>query len=100
MASTRDANSAGVLHEYLYWESGLYDHRRRAGAALSPLWRDIDLQKKIWKFQAGFHEHTGVSLQAHIPNNPQGGDTRVSQDTAQSCDCQRAAPPSAACLSA
>src|SRR5262249_49097885 len=62
--------------------------------------QDIDLQKMNWKFQAGFHEHTGVSLQAHLPNNPRGGDTRVPQDTAQSCDCQRAAPPSAARLSA
>ena len=47
------------------------------------------------KFQAGFHEHTGVSLHAPMPNNPRGGDTRVPQDTAQSCDCQRAAQPSA-----
>ena len=26
----------------------------------------IDLQKMNWKFQAGFHEHTGVSLHALI----------------------------------
>jgi hypothetical protein len=30
-----------------------------------------------WKFKAGFHEHTGVSLQAHLPNNSRGGYTRV-----------------------
>jgi hypothetical protein len=30
-----------------------------------------------WKFRTGFHEHTGVSLTAHIPNNPTGGYTRV-----------------------
>src|SRR5262249_15705553 len=53
----------------------------------------IDLQKMNWKFKAGFHEHTGVSLQARLPNTPRGGVTRVPQDTAQSCDCQR--PPQA-----
>src|SRR5262250_3976052 len=60
----------------------------------------IDLQKMNWKFQAGFHEHTGVSLQAHVPNNPRGGDTRVPQDTAQSYDCQRPSQSSPARLSA
>jgi hypothetical protein len=30
-----------------------------------------------WKFRTGFHEHTGVSLKEHVPNNPRGGYTRV-----------------------
>ena len=60
----------------------------------------IDLQKMNWKFKAGFHEHTGVSLTVHVPNNPRGGHTRVHQDTAQSRHRQRSAPPSATCLSA
>jgi hypothetical protein len=33
----------------------------------------IDLQKMNWKFRTGFHEHTGVSLKEHLPNNPIGG---------------------------
>src|SRR4030095_16910891 len=60
----------------------------------------IDLQKMNWEFRTGFHEHTGVSLTAPIPNNPIGGYTRVPQDTAQSRHRQRAAQPSAGRLSA
>src|SRR5712692_9424480 len=60
----------------------------------------IDLQKMNWKFRAGFHEHTGVSLKEHLPNNPIGGYTRVHQDTAQSRHRQRPPQPSAARLSA
>ena len=60
----------------------------------------IELQKMNGKFKAGFHEHTGVSLQAHMPNNPRGGYTRVRQDTAQSYDCQRPPQSSSARLSA
>ena len=37
----------------------------------------IDLQKMNRKFRTGFHEHTGVSLKEHVPNNPRGGYTRV-----------------------
>jgi hypothetical protein len=62
---------------------------KRLFLTVAPL--PIDLQKMNWKFQAGFHEHTGVSLPAYMLNNSQGGYTRVHQDTAQSCDCQRAA---------
>src|SRR5713101_3704885 len=60
----------------------------------------IDLQKMNWKFRTGFHEHTGVSLIAPLPNNPIGGYTRVHQDTAQSRHRQRSAPSSAARLAA
>src|SRR5215813_6077082 len=60
----------------------------------------IDLQKMNWTFRTGFHEHTGVSLTVHVPNNPRGVHTRVHQDTAQARHRQRSAPPSAACLSA
>src|SRR5262245_45790076 len=42
MASTRDSNSAGVLHEYLYWESGLY-------GSCTPLLRIIPLAQKPGK---------------------------------------------------
>jgi hypothetical protein len=28
-----------------------------------------------WKCRTGFHEHTGVSLKAHMPNNSRGGYT-------------------------
>ena len=69
-------------------------------ALLGLLNSSIDLQKMNWKFKAGFHEHTGVSLQAHLPNNPRGGYTRVHQDTAQSRDCQRPPQSSSARLSA
>ena len=60
----------------------------------------IDLQKMNWKFRTGFHEHTGVSLTAHLPNTLRGGYTRVHQDTAESYHRQRSVQPSAACLSA
>jgi hypothetical protein len=35
-----------------------------------PAQGDIDLQKMTWKFRASFHEHTGVSLRAHLRNYP------------------------------
>src|SRR5262249_4469364 len=76
---------------------------RRASGRYTPEQRargGIDLQKMNWKFKAGFHEHTSVSLKAHMPNHPQGGYTRVHQDTAQSCDCQRPLRSSATRLSA
>jgi peptide/nickel transport system substrate-binding protein len=60
----------------------------------------IDLQKMNWKFRAGFQEHTGVSLNEHLPDYPIGGHTRVPQDTAQPRHHQRPPPPSAARLSA
>jgi predicted ATPase len=69
--------------------------RHEARALLAP----IDLQKMNWKFKAGFHEHTGISLQAHLPNHPTGGYTRVHQNTAQSCDRQRPPQASSARLS-
>src|SRR5437867_1569446 len=65
-----------------------------------PAWLAIDLQKMNWKFQAGFREHTGVSLKLSMPTNFPGGYTRVHQDTAQSYDCQRPPPASSARLSA
>src|SRR6266705_3323549 len=71
--------------------------RRSAAWLLAPT---IDLQKMNWKFKAGFHEHTGISLQAHLPNHPPGGYTRVHQNTAQSCDRQRPPQASSARLSA
>jgi len=37
----------------------------------------IDLQKRNWKFEAGFHKHTGVSLQVPLPNHSRGGYPRV-----------------------
>jgi hypothetical protein len=30
---------------------------------------DIDLQKRNWKFEAGFYELTGVFLPVPLPNN-------------------------------
>src|SRR4030095_9827309 len=70
-----------------------------SATGVSP-WVSTDLQKMNWKFRTGFHEHTGVSLKEHVPNNPRGGYTRVHQDTAQSCHRQRPLQPSAAALSA
>ena len=67
------------------------DPRPEHVAAITWLNESIDLQKMNWKFRASFQEHTGVSLKEHLPDHPIGGYTRVPQDTAQSCDCQRAA---------
>jgi hypothetical protein len=36
----------------------------------------IDLQKRNWKFEAGFHEPMGVPLPVPLPNNSRGGYTR------------------------
>ena len=66
-------------------------HCSMCGATVYEISRLIDLQKINWEFKAGFHEHTGVSLKLHMPNNAQGGYTRVPQDTAEPYDCQR--PP-------
>ena len=66
------------------WGHGTAEHT----AALRWM-QGYNLQKMNWKFRPGFHEHTGVSLKAHVPNNPRGGYTRVHQDTAQSRHRQR-----------
>ena len=54
-----------------------------------------ELQQRNWECEAGFHEHTSVSLHLPLPNNARGGDTRVHEATAQSRHCQRASEPSA-----